>query len=461
MTTRRTFIKQTSFLLTGAMVGGMSRFSPAAPGIRKNIATLSPSDPTVISYKKAVEVMKQRRPDHPTSWSFQASIHNNACPHGNWFFLPWHRAYLFYFEQICRDASGDPSFYLPYWDWTKTPKVPSLFFGAGNPLADPTRLAGPNDTIPEEFTGKKVIDDILKLPSFEDFGSYKSTRPRDGTGGGTGRLEGTPHNNVHGFVGGDMGAFLSPLDPIFWLHHANVDRLWANWNDNGFQNPRDPVLSGFAFDTTFFDAKGDPVSTRAGEVFDHRQMGYRYDTQNDFISHLTSISTHFRLLAGSAIERSNGIMLEKQRSRAFNFTGQPGALDKLSQIAGGQRNDQAIKLFISDIQPPEKEDFFVRVFIDPEAPVTAETAIKDNPHYAGSFGFFGSGHQHQGMTNMNNNGLTFVLDITNTIRKIYRHSRKQIDIKALDVQLITIPKKKDSKAQLLPRKISVVIAQKE
>src|SRR3712207_7159774 len=43
-------------------------------------------------------------------------------------FLPWHRAYLGYFEQICRELSGYPRFALPYWDWTAEPKVPDGMF---------------------------------------------------------------------------------------------------------------------------------------------------------------------------------------------------------------------------------------------------------------------------------------------------------------------------------------------
>src|SRR4030095_16246895 len=52
-------------------------------------------------------------------------------------------------------------------------------------------------------------------------------------------LEGMPHNQVHNYIGGvgpldpgpygNMTNFLSPVDPIFFLHHANMDRLWDVW----------------------------------------------------------------------------------------------------------------------------------------------------------------------------------------------------------------------------------------
>ena len=55
-------------------------------------------------------------------------VHVLDCPHGNWWFLPWHRAYLGWFERICRELSGNQDFVLPYWDWTATPRVPAVMF---------------------------------------------------------------------------------------------------------------------------------------------------------------------------------------------------------------------------------------------------------------------------------------------------------------------------------------------
>jgi tyrosinase len=46
-------------------------------------------------------------------------------------------------------------------------------------------------------------------------------------------LESAPHNPVHDIIGNVMATMRSPTDPIFWLHHANVDRLWAAWINAG------------------------------------------------------------------------------------------------------------------------------------------------------------------------------------------------------------------------------------
>ena len=63
----------------------------------------------------------------------------------------------------------------------------------------------------------------------------------------SGNLENNPHNLVHSYVGGflsnsDYGLMSDPglagLDPIFYLHHCNIDRMWAVWNES-YANPTD------------------------------------------------------------------------------------------------------------------------------------------------------------------------------------------------------------------------------
>ena len=44
----------------------------------------------------------------------------------------------------------------------------------------------------------------------------------------SGALEG-PHGWVHNAVGGTMGTSTSPKDPLFWLHHGLIDKLFADW----------------------------------------------------------------------------------------------------------------------------------------------------------------------------------------------------------------------------------------
>jgi tyrosinase len=176
------------------------------------------------------------------------NTYGNQCQHGSWYFLPWHRAYLFAFEQIVaatvKKATGD-DWTLPYWnylaDGADAQKIPRAF------LEDFL----PDGKTPNPLKKYPRRKNISALPApFGDGFSLKEMGEHDfqvgsdgsiGFGGGitgdfvqfagwTGKVEGNPHNTVHGMVGGFMGnAITAALDPLFWLHHCNIDRLWEAW----------------------------------------------------------------------------------------------------------------------------------------------------------------------------------------------------------------------------------------
>src|SRR5262249_31287940 len=85
--------------------------------------------------------------------------------------------------------------------------------------------------------------------------------------GRTGRIEATPHNDVHNMIGGLMSdPTTAAQDPIFWLHHANIDRLWSRWNEATYSNPTDGRWHDEHF--SFFDETGTQVRLRCGDVND-------------------------------------------------------------------------------------------------------------------------------------------------------------------------------------------------
>ena len=70
---------------------------------------------------------------------------------------------------------------------------------------------------------------------------------------------------------------LSARDPIFFLHHANVDRLWAAWNRRGNANSPEPMWRNFAFNRNFVDGDGSPWNVAVGDLGSPAALGYRYD----------------------------------------------------------------------------------------------------------------------------------------------------------------------------------------
>ncbi|MBL8507292.1 MAG: tyrosinase family protein [Chitinimonas sp.] len=287
--------------------------------VRKSVLKLADNDATLSWYAKAVAAMRNRPATDSGSWSYQAAMHGfsaglpawqgvgpiplanerteywNQCQHGSWFFLPWHRMYLAYFEQIVARTivglGGPADWSLPYWDYSDTtlPNARTLpaAFTIGTPASNPLNVAGrqlgrPGNT---EIPRRDVSLVALSLTDYiadEHGGSPGFGGPRTGFshgGGQHGGLEQLPHDMVHVVIGGIMGdPRTAALDPIFWLHHANIDRLWQVWlNLGGRRNPVDTPWLNMDFDFHSFD--GAPAVLRVQQVLDTRQVlsGYVYE----------------------------------------------------------------------------------------------------------------------------------------------------------------------------------------
>jgi len=176
-------------------------------------------------------------------------VHRRSC------FLPWHRAYLLDLERNLQAI--DPSVSLPYWKFDEA--APFLFtkdfigrhlpsghvdFSPTNPLINwtPQVLGVGNGRIRRVFP--PAHDPALK-PAYQVRNNEDQTI-------GLGKaflsfriMEGDPHGSAHKSFRGqisDIGQ--APADPLFFLLHCNVDRLWAKWQwfweEEGYRyNPED------------------------------------------------------------------------------------------------------------------------------------------------------------------------------------------------------------------------------
>jgi tyrosinase len=151
----------------------------------------------------------------PNSWAYWTNIHVNRCPHGIAYFLAWHRGYLFYFERQLRAVSGDSGLVLPYWDYYTNPNIPAEFLNASS--SNPLWVSG------------RVNTNVSRALAMAPFASTVVNFPRYWSNPFESSIENAPHNPVHDIIGGAMTTMQSPRDPLFWLHHANIDRLWVAW----------------------------------------------------------------------------------------------------------------------------------------------------------------------------------------------------------------------------------------
>jgi tyrosinase len=185
-------------------------------------------------------------------------IHNQMhMQHTNDRLLPWHRVYVLLFEEALHNYHPDVC--VPYWDWTK-PEEQHF----------PDWLAG---ELPTVITPTKTIH-VLRAPQPDgNLASYVSgtaaAMALTSYGAFTSPINGI-HGSVHVWVGGTMSSYDSPADPVFWLHHGNLDRLWWKWyNDPAAGNHQNPPLTGM-------DAIFDPWTYTEADTRNIISLGYKY-----------------------------------------------------------------------------------------------------------------------------------------------------------------------------------------
>ncbi len=417
---RRDFNKGLLVAATSAFFGGCEKILDdiANRPIRRNITSAEAAD-DIATYKNAVTAMKALPATDPRHWNNQANIHQNSCPHGNWFFLPWHRIYLSFFEQICRELTSKPKFALPYWNWGLSPSIPAPFWPSGTPLYNP-RGATATSMADASLTGPAVLQSILAETNFQMFASLQSTAPRGGTGGGYGRLEQTPHNYVHGFVGGEMGTYQSPRDPVFWSHHNMIELCWVDWNIyRGNQNTNDTSWMNWEF-SEFFDAKGNPTKMTTAVSLLLPLLSYRYDAdvagtpkqalqkaEHERISKLVRQGAPSKLEFENRFEIARDARAVVGKPEAFAIKVDSSALGSMLEPSGSKR----LLLSVDGVTGPASPDFFVRVFLGNQPPTDLNI---NNPAYAGSFAFFGDAHGGHG----ENHKLQFLVDVSEAARRM-------------------------------------------
>jgi hypothetical protein len=242
-------------------------------------------------------------------------------------FFPWHREYLRRLETWLQYVANDPLLGLPYWDWSvdNDPNDLSfwgpLFMGGNGRTSDGKVMDGPfaydarkdgdpkkwvlNVRTPGEapYLRRQLGSDPLarSLPRPADVQAALQATPYDvapfddsSTSGFRNMVEGwipgpgpQMHNRVHVYVGGSMEPMTSPNDPVFFLHHCFVDKLWADWqamhkNDVGYQPylPTQGARKGHNLYDYMPPWDTQEQHVRPVDVLDHRKLGYRYDTED-------------------------------------------------------------------------------------------------------------------------------------------------------------------------------------
>jgi tyrosinase len=452
--------------------------------VRKNVQTLGGSQDDLFWYAKAVADLKLRPVADPTSWRYQAAVHGynpdsdpnrriggplpstaeqerfwSQCQHQTWYFLPWHRGYLAYFEQIVAAAvvklNGPPNWALPYWNYSAhNPQSrlmpdafvrPTLLDGTPNPLFVAGRNSHTNNS---HLTDRNVSLECLTHSPFQGHSSGGDPGfggPRTSFshfGGASGRLENVPHNVIHDAIGGLMGdPDTAALDPIFWLHHSNIDRLWEVWRHRNaaFVNPTDAAwLTGLSFE--LHDASGAIQRFTPSQMPDTTAVlhGYKYDDISDPVrANPALLGAALRVATMASIPQPP--QLVGTSSTAIPLSGPVTA----AEVVFDQPTVQAARQSLAALAAPRPARAYLNlenvtgtgrpgtyeVYIDVPAP--GQQPSPDNGLFVGLMSTFGVEIASRPSGPQAGSGITTVLEITDqveTLRSQHRWDESRLHV---------------------------------
>lgn len=427
----------------------------------------------------------------------------NQCPHNgeeSANFLPWHRGYTYYFERILRMHTEDDQFSLPYWDYEgktnrKFPKEFGEPFVNGdhnqpNPLFLAqrdfyfTRYDHPFAVgLPLLELTDDAVDSSGTLASPVFFGNKET----EGVGGGyadedpatRGLMESRPHDHVHRAVGGiiiqpdgspALGAMSQPptagFDPIFPVHHSNIDRLWAKWSCMpGKQWGKLPPAYWFNERAWFFwDVGADGTPVRVNEprkkYFDHRALGVSFEDEDPNCTPLQLPDIDAQLVAAAPAARRQVRLLAEHVAEVSFLphvrTVVPLAQQVKSQLAPSLTQ---VRSALAASEPQNAPAVMVRLanldlgFVPAtgfDVHVTANAGAplgRDSKSFVGSIALFRhqrpslAAAQHDVHANDTSHGAGDVFDISEAVTSLSDAEIANLKVVVVPYSLLTIPGK--------------------
>jgi tyrosinase len=196
-----------------------------------------------------------------SKWDEWAKLHgmNFDQIHDKAHFFPWHRQFLWEVETEMRKHK--PHIVMPYWDWTFDAAKPgdsivmkSTWFGpATRGCVQTGKFANFKVQYPSAGCLQRQFSRSRTWTSREELRGLISMSKNYNELVQSVRI--FPHGTPHVTIGGHMGQGSSPNDPLFFLHHAFVDKMWYDWQQQGNtdypydKNAKLPHLSGKVSDT--------------------------------------------------------------------------------------------------------------------------------------------------------------------------------------------------------------------
>ncbi len=350
-------------------------------------------------------------------------------------FLVWHRFYVYHFENVVRVLSGNKNFAMPYWGYVSLDlskkydpsdiklTMPEAFREPGNSLYEEARFSKllKGEKIEENFAKKnlyKRVNDLRQKSDFRDFNNY---------------INDYPHGAMHNYIGSGLlvknhgsddqvaeqdkfnKIFNNPktnglmaevasagFDPIFWMHHGNIDRLWDQWtnSENGkyvtLDNLRCNECDGKDWEYTFFDPEVKDDGTIGWKEVKYKlddvikklyNLGYKYDDTDMVKPPVRANFSQPSPLPTPLASQEVGNIVDSSNPVNLELSLEPQIATEFMQLRTANSTEQVTKGFTLEIdvtytgRPYSSYDVFLNL-PDQESKSDIDT------YFAGSISFF-------------------------------------------------------------------------
>jgi tyrosinase len=318
-------------------------------------------------------------------------------------FLPWHRYFVYSFERVVRTVLNDSTFTLPYWNYIDAAAraIPSEFL---KPTDSVLKALFRPDRNPQVNQGSAIDAGLSRSPinlndlKYDDYSTFCAS------------LDNRLHGTVHVRVGNGRGMGSVPWaanDPVFWLHHCNIDRLWASWNNGGGRNLNTQEFLNQSFKFVGPDSK--LADFRVSDGLSTSQLNYQYSTLETRPSGGLADTVASFSSAGVPKRVATDIRLGAATTKV---TLKPDAASAgIATFSGAAAESRSIALVFKGLQTNVPPESLYDVFLNlPASPTSAQEAR----HFAGTINFF----EAQSHADRNRK---FVLDVSN-LRDILKDS---------------------------------------
>ncbi len=371
---------------------------------RRNIDCLTSNQ--LHDLREALAALYQLPAADHDSYATIAGLHGSPSPsyciHGSPGFLTWHRAYMLAFEKALQCINSKVM--LPFWDWSSGPSTgvpavcsqPSYVNRAGNTVDNPLYRG------PLPGGGQTARGSGINTTSFNDLATSAQTTLTSVSFGSFQNAINGPHGGVHVRVGGNMSSVaFAAYDPLFYLHHGNVDRLWAQWQQS---HPGSLPSNEANLELEPFNKPYSTQWQRGSAYASTTALGYAY---TNFCFVLPPI-----------------IIWEPIPIEPIP----PWLLERLKTVRLVLRSERM-----------QARSMDIRIFVNqPRATECSKTI--DNPRFAGSFGIFGMGEDTDLKMVAREQNFDMELDITETVRQMSAKGKKlKLKLVAVDANGNAVP----------------------